>query len=296
MKKPESIEDFYINRAINSQPLVFNLLRYDDCLRMDPQPYRRRDFYKVSFMRGRTLLHYGDKSLEVNGDALAIFSPDVPYTVDMPDGPAIGQYFIFKPAYLAEYFRRNIKELPLFAPGAHPVYELDATQAAAVAQLFERMAQEFNTDYAYKDDLIRNCIIDILHYAMRMEPVEKRYQQTDASVRITGVFNELLDRQFPIENLSQQFELKSPADFAAQLGVHVNSLNRALRTTTGKSTSSLIAERLVTEATILLKHSEWNVAEIGFSLGFEDPAHFSHFIKKHTGQAPSSFRSVPVHA
>ncbi|WP_343691901.1 AraC family transcriptional regulator [Chitinophaga sp.] len=296
MKKPESIEDFYINRAINSQPLVFNLLRYDDCLRMDPQPYRRRDFYKVSFMRGRTLLHYGDKSLEVNGDALAIFSPDIPYTVDMPDGPAIGQYFIFKPAYLSEYFRRNIKELPLFAPGAHPVYELDATQAAAVAGLFDRMAQEFDSDYAYKDDLIRNCIIDILHYAMRMEPVAKRYQHTDASVRITSVFNELLDRQFPIENLSQQFELKSPADFAAQMGVHVNSLNRALRTTTGKSTSNLIAERLVTEATILLKHSEWNVAEIGFRLGFEDPAHFSHFFKKHTGQAPSGLRSIPVNA
>lgn len=296
MEKLETLESFYENRVNNGQPMAFNLHRFEDCMDRVAIVYRRRDFYKVTFMRGRALVNYGDKTLEVNGYSLGIYSPDVPYTIELPDGNYKGEYFIFRGSYLMEYFRRNIKELPLFAPGHRPVFELDEEQAAVIQQYFTRLHQDFASDYAYKHDVIRNCIVDLLHYAMRLEPIRKTYTQTDASVRITSVFNELLDRQFPIENLSQQFELKSPADFATQLGVHVNSLNRALRTTTGKSTSTLIAERLVSEATILLRHSGWNIAEIGFSLGFEDPAHFSHFFKRHTGKAPTAFRSVPVQA
>jgi AraC-like DNA-binding protein len=295
MEKLETLASFYKNRVIDGQPMTFNLHRFDECTSATRSSYRRRDFYKVTFMKGRALINYGDKTLSVKGYSLGIFSPDVPYTIDLPDASYNGEYFIFRGEYLAEYFRRNIQDLPLFAPGHRPVFELNEEQGAEMQQYFDRLHKEFATDYAYKHDLIRHAILDVLHYAMRLEPMRKVYTQTDAGVRIAAVFKELLDRQFPVEDLSQQFELKSPADFAARLGVHVNSLNRALRATTGKSTSVHIAERLVSEAIILLRHTDWNVAEIGFSLGFEDPAHFSHFFKRHTGQAPTAARSVPVH-
>jgi AraC-like DNA-binding protein len=42
----------------------------------------------------------------------------------------------------------------------------------------------------------------------------------------------------------------------------------------------------------LLKHTNWNIAEISYSLGFEEPAHFNNFFKKQTNKTPSSFRAV----
>ena len=39
----------------------------------------------------------------------------------------------------------------------------------------------------------------------------------------------------------------------------------------------VIAERNLQEAKILLKHSNWNISEISYVLGFEDSANFSHF-------------------
>jgi AraC-like DNA-binding protein len=133
--------------------------------------------------------------------------------------------------------------------------------------------------------------MEMIHYTLKLQPTETLYQHTDANARITAVFTELLERQFPIESPSQRFTLRSAGDFAKQLAVHVNHLNRAIRSTTGKTTTEHIFERLANEAKVLLKHTNWNISEISYCLGFEEPAHFNHFFKKQTSMTPSAFRN-----
>ena len=167
---------------------------------------------------------------------------------------------------------------------------LDKKQDKHVTAIFEKMLEEINSDYRFKFDLVRNYIMEMVHYALKMEPADNLYEHADANARITAVFTELLERQFPIESPSQQFSLRSAKDFAKQLNVHINHLNRAIRNTTGKTTTTHIFERLVSEAKALLKHTDWNISEISYSLGFEEPAHFNHFFKKLTSTTPSAFR------
>jgi AraC family transcriptional activator of pobA len=102
----------------------------------------------------------------------------------------------------------------------------------------------------------------------------------------------LLERQFPIETPSQRFSMRSAKDFAEKLAVHVNHLNRSVKETTGKTTTDIITQRLLAEAKSLLKHTDWNVSEIGYCLGFEEAAHFNNFFKKQTAYTPGSFRNV----
>jgi AraC-like DNA-binding protein len=154
------------------------------------------------------------------------------------------------------------------------------------------MLEEINSDYIYKYDLLRNYVMELTHFAIKTQPSENLYQHPDANSRICAVFTELLERQFPIESPSQRFMMRSAKDFAAQLSVHVNHLNRAIRVTTGKTTTERIAERLVSEAKSLLRHTDWNVSEIGYCLGFEEPSHFNNFFKKHTSITPSAYRVV----
>ena len=73
--------------------------------------------------------------------------------------------------------------------------------------------------------------------------------------------------------------------------MHVNHLNRALRTHTGKTTSAHITERLISEAKALLQHTSWSTAEIAYGLGFEYPTYFNNFFKKQTGTTPSALRA-----
>lgn len=65
-----------------------------------------------------------------------------------------------------------------------------------------------------------------------------------------------------------KLELKTAQGFAEKLLVHVNHLNRSVKQVTGKSTTTLISERIITEAKALLQHSDWNVLQIAYSLGF----------------------------
>jgi AraC family transcriptional activator of pobA len=299
MAKMETLEDFY-RQKMNWLPENlkqdighFNVFRMEDCVGQGKEPirYSRRDYYKISLLKGKYRYHYADKSIEVSGSTLIFFNPHVPYTFEPLTEDPTGYFAIFKDEFFTEVIRGGIKDLPMFAQGGKPAYVLNDAQDAYVSQVFEKMREEIRSDYMYKYDLIRNYIMEMVHYALKMQPTENLYQHTDANARITAVFTELLERQFPIESPSQRFTMRSAKDFANQLAVHVNHLNRAIRLTTGKTTSEHIFERIVSEAKALLKHTNWNISEISYCLGFEEPAHFNHFFKKQTSLAPSAFRS-----
>lgn len=300
MLKPETLPDFYQHHLQglsathppeSGQANVFRLeeVRIPDA---PPVPYSRRDFYKITLTRGHHIYHYADKSLEVEGSALLFFNPQVPYRCQALSDQATGFYCLFYEEFLRRQGSPDLLEQALFKPGGHPIYVLTAGQDADVSALFEKMLTEINSNYFLKYDLLRHYAAELIHYALKLQPADSLYQYPDAKARLTGLFLELLERQFPIDSPHHRFTLRSANDYARQLAVHVNYLNRCVRETTGKTTSVHIAGRLASEARALLRHTDWNVAEIGYSLGFDDPIHFNHFFKKQTGLAPSAVRRV----
>jgi AraC-like DNA-binding protein len=156
------------------------------------------------------------------------------------------------------------------------------------------MIEEQHTDYQFKDDLIRNYIHLIVHEALKLQPSIDYDKKKNAASRLTSVFLELLERQFPVESTNNPLQLRSPQDYANFLSVHVNYLNRAVKEVTGKPTSAHISERIISEARALLQHTDWNISEIAFALGFEYPTYFNNFFKKLSGTTPSSVRTVAV--
>lgn len=295
----ETIEDFYKHKFnylpenLKNDIGHFNVFKLEDCYAEGAKPinYTRRDYYKITMIRGKNHYHYADKSIEVDGTALVFFNPQVPYTFESLSEEKSGFFCIFKESFFTESLRSNIHDLPMFKIGGKPAYILTKEQESQIAGIFEKMLGEINSEYQYKYDLIRNYLTEIIHVAMKISPSETLYQHTDANSRITAVFTELLERQFPIESPSQRFTFRSAKDFAEKLYVHVNHLNRAIKETTGKTTTNLIAERMTNEAKALLRHTNWNISEISYCLGFEEPSHFNNFFKKHTEVSPSVYRT-----
>jgi len=294
----QSLAEFYeeklkqVPQNLNGEVGHFNVFRLEDCLDGSPVRYARRDYYKITLIRGNNRYHYADKSIEVNGVTLNFFNPKVPYTWESIDGSATGYFCIFTPTFFTEKSRTVLTDLPMFAIGAKPSYVLDEAREQAIVAIFNKMLAEIDSDYTYKYDLLHSYLNELIHIALKTEPTVNLYSHPDASSRITAVFNELLERQFPIESPMQRLSMRSATDYAESLAVHVNHLNRAIKTTTGKTTTTLISERLTAEAIALLKHTDWNIAEISNSLGFEEAAHFNNFFKKQTTFKPSKFRAV----
>lgn len=254
--------------------------------------YTRYDFYKIMLIEGKHRCHYADKSIAINGNTLLFFNPTVPYRFDRMQADADGYFCVFKEAFFTGSQRSGVQGLPVFVPGGKPVYSLSEKQQKEVTALFEKMLAENKSDYKFKYDLLRNYVSELIHLAIKMEPNEQLYHHPDTNARITSVFTHLLECQFPIKSPEHCLSMRSATDYARKLALHVNHLNRAVRQTTGKTTTAHISQRIVDEAIALLKHTDWNIAEISYALGFAQPSHFTYFFKKHTGITPISVRFV----
>jgi AraC family transcriptional activator of pobA len=255
--------------------------------------YSRKDFYKVNITTGKHLFHYADKSIETDETFLFCANPHIPYSCE-PLTPNFKCYTcLFSEEFLKLSDRsESFQQSPLFKIGGTPILKLDNEQKEFITSIFKRMLAEQSTDYAYKGELIRNCLNLIIHEAVKMQPSEALANGKSAAERITTVFLELLERQFPIESTEHPLELKTAKDFAKNLHVHVNYLNSAVKEVTGKPTTAHIADRVVSEAKALLQHTTWSIAEIAYALGFEYPTYFNNFFKKKTGKIPKAERSV----
>lgn len=257
--------------------------------------YSRKDFYKICLTTGKSIIHYADRSFEEEGTILFFGNPHIPYSWETLSTTYIGYTCLFSEEFFKASDRsESLQHSPLFKIGGTPILKIDEQQRLFLNDIFQRMIDEQKSNYAYKDDLMRNYINLIIHEALKLQPSEHYDQHKNAASRLTSVFFELLERQFPIESAGNPLQLKSAQDYANSLNVHVNYLNRAVKEVTGKPTTAHITERIISEAKALLQHTDWNISDIAYALGFEYPSYFNNYFKRMTGASPSSLRTAEV--
>ena len=257
--------------------------------------YSRKEFYKICLTTGKSIIHYADRSFEAEGTVLFFGNPHIPYSWETISTTYVGYTCLFSEEFLKASERsESLQQSPFFKIGGTPILKITDEQREFLNTIFRKMIDEQKTNYVYKDDLIRNYINLIIHEALKLPPSEQYEQHSNAASRLTSVFLELLERQFPIESADNPLQLKTAQDYATNLKIHVNYLNRAVKEVTGKPTTTHITERIVTEAKALLQHTDWNISDIAYSLGFEYPTYFNNFFKRLTGTNPKSLRLQEV--
>lgn len=255
-------------------------------------PYNRRAYYKISLIKGRNIAEYADKVINIEKNALLFATPKVPYHWLPQDGNQSGYFCVFTDEFLIKNKTGIVlDDLPIFRSGGYPVFLISDKEAKELSLIFKKMQQEISSDYIYKYDLLRNYVLELIHHGQKLQPATALHPTQNASARVTSLFIELLERQFPIESPNQKLKLRTAKDYADRLAVHVNHLNKVLKESVGKTTTDIISNRVAQEAKILLKQTDWQISEIAYSLGFEEVAHFSNFFKKQTTVAPLAFRS-----
>ncbi|WP_417356853.1 helix-turn-helix domain-containing protein [Flavobacterium sp.] len=308
--KNTSLEEFYkeavnftgkdldtlLPPGISKEVGHFNVFDISETIKQVKQknvmPYNRRAYYKISLIRGKNRAEYADKIINVEKNALLFATPKVPYHWYPLDENQGGLFCVFTHEFLIKNKSGLvIDDLPIFQSGGYPVFEIDDAMADEIELVFRKMQKEINSDYEFKYDLLRNYLTELIHYGQKLQPASTLRSEQNASTRIISLFIELLERQFPIESPTQKLQLRTAKEYAERLAIHVNHLNKVLKESTGKTTTDIITGRILQEAKILLKQTDWNVSEIADSLGFEEVAHFSNFFKKQTSLAPLTFRS-----
>jgi len=288
--------DTLLPPGINREVGHFNVFDISETIRevkhKQVMPYNRRAYYKISLIRGKNRAEYADKVFDIEKNALLFATPKVPYHWIPLDDNQSGTFCVFTDTFLLKNKSGVIvDELPIFRSGGDPVFEISDEEADEIEQLFKKIKKEIVSDYEFKYDLLRNYLLELIHYGQKLQPAAAMKSSQNASSRIIALFIELLERQFPIDSQNHRLKLRSAKEYAERLAIHVNHLNKVLKENTGKTTTEFISSRMTQEAKILLRETNWNISEIAYSLGFEEVAHFSNFFKKQTSVTPLSFRS-----
>lgn len=102
-----------------------------------------------------------------------------------------------------------------------------------------------------------------------------------ASHKIIRNFKDLVDLRYN--------EQHTTSFYASELNITADHLNRIIKANLGTTAKEYIQAKIITEAKRLLYFSELSNKEIGYELGFNEPANFSAFFKKCTKSSPSAF-------
>lgn len=78
--------------------------------------------------------------------------------------------------------------------------------------------------------------------------------------------------------------------YAEKLFMSARNLNLICKSILQQTVSELIETRKLIEAKNQLAHTDKNISEIGFDLGYNEKAYFTNVFKKRTGQTPTEFR------
>ena len=125
---------------------------------------------------------------------------------------------------------------------------------------------------------------------LRLKVMELLYNVMDCS---KNIFRQMLQLRQPVktdihrvieENYTSPISLK---DFAYLSGRSLSSFKREFYEIYGESPAHWIREQRLKKAHQILLSSSLSVADVAYSLGFENPTHFSRIFKQRFGIAPS---------
>lgn len=166
------------------------------------------------------------------------------------------------------------------APRVTALDPLDADGAFVLATL-ERLAGEWAGRRGGRTDLMEAYLVSILTLTARLWGRGTPEGADDAERRMEHL-NGLVQ---------QHFRSQKPAGFYAQeLGISPTHLNRIVKAATGLTAHAYIGRKLIDEAKRELVFTDLAAQEIGLRLGFADPAYFSRYFLRETGETPRAFR------
>lgn len=271
----------------------FNVIKVEDVYQLGKKAvsYSRRTYYKISLVRGISKLHFLNKTFEISGATLIFTNPMTPYSWECISEEQTGYICLFTKDFFTGIL--NLDHYPVFKYIDASIVPLDSNSADYYESLIHKLQAEMDSHYPFRFDMIRTVVSQIIHEVQKKQPLlEKSDTITNANARIAQQFNNLLDRQFSLAISSQQIKMTQPCNYAEEMNLHVNHLNKALKKTTGKTTSKLIHDRIILESMLLLKNSNWSIGEIAWSMGFSESQHFSSFFKKRLGISPKVFQKT----
>ncbi|TAH39897.1 MAG: AraC family transcriptional regulator [Bacteroidetes bacterium] len=251
----------------------------------DTIPALRRQFNLIYLLlEGEHDVKLGAEHLQLNPNDLVIVPENMLYASDHIKN-CKGYCIHFKPEILNLQLAKPLaEEFPYFHFDAPHILNLSQTESELIQNSFRNIIQEYDGDSQEKNYLLCNLILILLFrireiYRIRVKELNRNSNRQE---QLANSFKLLVEKHF-IENRSVNL-------YAEMLHITPKYLTEVVSDTFGRSPLQIIHDILLLEAKVQLRSTHKSISEIAYSLKFEDPSHFTHFIKRRSGFSPQSLR------
>lgn len=198
----------------------------------------------------------------------------------------------FEESYLKEFVHNDVfREFPYLLTETVEPRVLTPQQFEIIKGLYTQIHREYLDHSPYKNQVIGSLTVALLlkikeYFFRDYNPI----YEGNRSSQIVKSFKLNLENHFRDLVSGKTNKVMRVQDFADLQSLHSNYLSNVITSKTGKSISTWIADKLTTEAKVLLQDRDLSIKEIANRLGFLEAPHFSNHFKKHTSLSPAEYR------
>lgn len=268
----------------------FTLKRMEDVYRNAqgaPDSPHRHDYYTIIFVERGKGVHYVDfTEFKIEDLTIYFIQPGQMHQLVLSSEPA-GWVITFTEEFLVanSISEKLINDIYLFNDyGQSPPLQVNEEDLPVYKNLIDQMNHFTGSLESYTLEAVGSLLKIFLiqsnnHCTLRKS---NNPQLIETGNHILSTFKQLLNKRYATAHMV--------SDYAAEMAVTGDYLNKIVKNLTGKSAKDHIQSKLITEAKRALLFSDISNKELAYELGFEESAHFNNFFKKITGQTPSEFR------
>lgn len=286
----DTLEKF--ERLINRDSKIYNMdlmvmpgTLEDKHKNCDSIPALRRQFNLIYLLLdGEHDVKLGADDLQLQPNDLVIVPENMLYASEHIRN-CKGYCIHFKEEFLTPQLSRSLKdEFPFLHFDAPHIINLTPDESEIIQQAFKNILAEFHGSSLEKDFLIRNLVLILLFRVREIYrfKVAELKNKTSRPEQLANAFKVAVEKHF--------IEMRAVQDYANLLNISSKHLSEVVSQTFGRSPLQIIHDMLFLEAKVQLGSTDKSVSEIAHYLRFEDQSHFSHFIKKKTGESPLALR------
>lgn len=275
LNQDDSNAHFYANKL--AKHLINNHSRIES--------HHKHNFYAVFLFTKGTGMHEIDfNRYEVKPGSIFFLTPGQTHCWELsPDAEGF-LFFHSREFYETYHAKTLLKDFVFFESfQTEKCFYLKEEELTRIVPVFADIYAEYQSNSWKKNQLINSYLAQLYIWLNRFVSGKSslNYDELKRYQTIYSGFETLLEKHFS--------EIRNASEYATLLNITQKHLNRVVKSVTGKTTTAVIAERVVLEAKRELIFSQKSVGEIAAELNFFDVSYFIKLFKKHTQETPAEF-------
>ncbi len=269
----------------------FKIIKYENRFQINKLLSQSRindDFYIVCFTRSGKLTLLGTEiNIIAEYNTLLFFQPNVKYHISLTETTK-GCVIIFNKAFF-DIFNNDtsLEDYLLFnQERIHLTIMLSENNFNEILNIINLLKLENESNLPTSNSNLHHLLGYLLSKSKEKLLFQNKREVDGLSKKRNPIykkFTEMIESNYTKD--------RNITSYAKKLNIHPYCLNEISKLSANRTASEMIHKKIISEIKKLILNTDKSFKEIGYTLGFEDPAYFSRYFKKHTKITLTQFQN-----